>query len=152
MAMNSYILPVSGATGLGVSSVMSSISIEVKRGRWDFAVAQYVPDSSGVGIWKMNPDASGNNQDVIKVDNPGTWNDTSGEIFAGLQTSYLDASGSQTVTFDLSGFSVQTYNGFNYYPKLVCVNRGLDDYGMYKNIYPMRARYSGKIVITPTFV
>jgi hypothetical protein len=147
MAMNSYILPVSGATDLGVSSVMSSISIEVKRGRWDFTVVQFVPDGSG-GVWTQLP-SRGN---VEQVDNPGTWDDASGEVFDGLQTSYIDASGSQTVTFDLSGFSVQSYNGFKYYPKLVCVNRGLDDYGMYKNIYPVQARYSGKIIITPTFV
>jgi hypothetical protein len=147
MAMNSYILPVAGATGLGVSSVMSSISIEVKRGNWDFTVAQFVPDGSG-GSWTQLP-SIGN---VTQVNNPGTWDDASGEVFASLQTSYLDAAESQTVTFDLSGFSVQTHDGFKYYPKLVCVNRGLDDYGVYKNITPVRSRYSGKIVITPTFV
>jgi len=47
--------------------------------------------------------------------------------------------------------SVQTYNGVSYYPKLVCVNAGLDNYGQYLNIYPARARYSGKVTITPTF-
>jgi hypothetical protein len=147
MAMNSYILPVAGATDLGVSSVMSSISIEVKRGNWDFTVAQFVPDGSG-GSWTQLP-STGN---VTQVNNPGTWDDASGEVFDGLQTSYLDAVESQTVTFDLSGFSVQEYDGFKYYPKLVCVNRGLEDFGVYKNINPVRSRYSGKIVITPTFV
>ena len=147
MAMNSYLLPVSGVSGLGISTVMSSINIEVKRGNWDFTVVQFVPDGSG-GSWTQLP-STGN---VTQVDNPGTWDDESGEVFNGLQTSYLDASGSQTVTFDLSGFTVQTYDGFKYYPKLVCVNRGLDEYGVYKNIYPATSRYSGKIVITPTFI
>ena len=147
MAMNSYLLPVAGATGLGVSSVMSSISIEVKRGKWDFTVVQFVPDGSG-GSWTQLP-STGN---VIEVDKPGTWDDASGEVFNDLQTSYLDAAESQTISFDLSGFTVQTYDGFKYYPKLVCVNRGLDGYGALKDIFPTQCRYSGKIVITPTFV
>jgi hypothetical protein len=99
-------------------------------------------------VWTQLP-STGN---VEQVDNPGTWDDASGEVFDGLQTSYRDAATSQIVSFDLSGFTVQVYDGFKYYPKLVCVNRGLDDYGVYKNIATPQSRYSGKIVITPTFV
>ena len=154
LATRSYVLPVAGTSGMGVSSVMSSIKVRVYRGNFKFAIAQYVPDSSGIGSWTQLP-STGNFQ---TIDNPGIWNDASGEVYTNdlgnsVQTSFLDASGGyQEYTFDLSGLSVQTYNGVKYYPKLVCVNAGLYDFGEYLNIFPARCRYTGKVLITPTFV
>jgi hypothetical protein len=141
-----YVLPVAGNSGLGVTATMTGITVSVARGNWNFAVAQFVPDGSG-GSWTQLP-SSGN---FYNIDNPGTWTDASGEIYDGVQTSYLDASSAVTYTFDLSGLSVQTFNGVKYYPKLVCVNATLDDYGQYLNVAPARCRYSGKVTITPTF-
>ena len=146
LSTKAYVLPVAGVSGLGVSSYMTSIQVSVARGNWNFAIAQFVPDGSG-GSWTQLP-SSGT---FHNINNPGTWTDASGEIYNGIQTSYTDAPGTDSYTFDLSGLSVQTYNGVAYYPKLVCVNTGLDTYGEYLNISPARARYSGKVTVTPTF-
>jgi hypothetical protein len=141
-----YVLPVAGNSGLGVTATMTGITVSVGRGKWNFAVAQFVPDGSG-GTWTQLP-SSGN---FYNINNPGTWSDASGEIYDGVQTSYRDAASPVSYTFNLSGLSVQTYNGVKYYPKLVCVNATLDTYGQYLNITPARCRYSGKVTITPTF-
>jgi hypothetical protein len=146
LASVAYVLPVAGNSGLGVTATMTGITVSVARGNWNFAVAQFVPDGSG-GSWTQLP-SSGT---FYNINNPGTWSDASGEIYDGVQTSYLDASSPVTYTFDLSGLSVQTFNGVKYYPKLVCINATLDDYGQYLNITPARCRYSGKVTITPTF-
>jgi hypothetical protein len=146
LASISYVLPVAGNSGLGVTATMTDITVSVDRGNWNFAVAQFVPDGSG-GSWTQLP-SSGT---FHNIDNPGTWNDASGEVYNGVQTSYLDAASPVSYTFNLSGLSVQTYNGVKYYPKLVCINATLDTYGQYLNIAPARCRYSGKVTITPTF-
>ena len=151
MAAKCFILPVAGGPNLGVSTnnQMQSVSVTVNRGSWDLAVVQYVPDASGVGSWTQLP-SSGN---VTRVDVSGVWVDGSGEIVSGIPTSFVDVSGaSVTTTFNLSGFTVQKVNGYYYYPKLVCVNRGMYDFGMVNNIYPQIARYTGKITLNATFV
>jgi hypothetical protein len=151
MAGKCFILPVAGGPNLGVTTnnQMQSVSVTVNRGSWDLAVVQYVPDASGVGSWTQLP-SSGN---VTQVDVSGVWVDGSGEIVSGIPTSFVDVSGAEvTTTFDLSGFTVQQVNGYYYYPKLVCVNRGMYDFGMVKNIYPQTARYTGKITLSATFV
>jgi hypothetical protein len=146
LACVSYILPVAGNSDLGVTATMTGVTVSVARGNWNFAVAQFVADG-GDGTWTQLP-SSGN---FHNIDNPGTWNDASGEIYDGTQTSYLDASSAVTYTFDLSGLSVQTFNGVKYYPKLVCINATFDTYGQYLDVAPARSRYSGKVTITPTF-
>lgn len=147
LSTKAYVLPVTGNSGLGLTSSMTSVTVRVLRGNFNFAIAQFVPNG-GDGTWTQLP-SSGT---FYNINNPGTWNDASGEIYDNVQTGYLDAASPVSYTFNLSGLSVQTYNGVKYYPKLVCVNATLDTYGQYLDISPARCRYSGKVTITPTFV
>ena len=144
LAYVAYILPVQDVSAglVGISNYMTAMDISVNRGHWSFTVVQFVPDGTDDGSWNQLP-STGAFSDV----------DVCGNYQESLVGAYSDVSGAaQSVSFDLSGLSVRYYNGIAYYPKLVCVNRGLYDYGPYLNIQPAVARYSGKITMTPTFI
>ena len=143
MAVNAYLLPVKDVSSgmVGISSEMIAMDISVNRGHWSFAVVQFVPDGTDLGSWTQLP-SSGNYYNV----------DVCGNYQESLVGAYSNVSGAtQSLRIDLSGLRVRYFNNIAYYPKLVCVNRGLYDYGKYLNVAPAICRYSGEIVLTPTF-
>jgi len=119
-----YRLPVSGY-----------VTVSVYRGDFDMGVLQFVSDGSG-GSWKVC-------ENYISITNPGTWSDTSGEIFHNpvtgddLQSNYIDPSGGPVShTFNLN---VQTYDGND--RTLVCINKG------YNTPTSTHSCFSGKLVV-----
>jgi hypothetical protein len=140
LAHVTFILPVAGNTGLGVSSVMTSMSIQVNRGDWAFTVVQFVPDGNN-GTWTQLP----SNGNYYNINVPGLINTNN---ILGWENNSTPV----TQIIDLTNFSVNVYNGKSYYPKLVCVNKSLNNYGEITNIFPNKSRYSGEIILTPTFI
>lgn len=140
----SYVIPTGTVTGTptagmttGVSTKINTITINVHRGDWAINVVQFIPDGSG-GIWRERGWSSSHKEGIYD-DEIDDWVDASGDPLS--------------TTIDFSSFTPEIYNGITYFPKLVCVNRGVhgvDDYGRAKATYSDQRRFTGRLSFTAT--
>jgi hypothetical protein len=139
-----YVIPTGTVTGTptagtttGVSTKVDTVTVNVHRGDWLINVVQFIPDGSG-GIWRER----------------GWTSSKKDGVYNALLDDWDDASGSPlTTTIDFSTFTPAVYNAVTYFPKLVCVNKGVHgvaDYGRPKATYSDQRRFSGRLSFSAT--
>ena len=144
MSCFSYVVPIartSPTTVYGTSAAISNISVTVNRGDWVFKVVQFIPNG-GAGTFIETP--------ALEINVAGTYSNVTDSWSDGTPVS-----GEITfTTFEKDSQGADHGDGVDiwYFPRLVCVNRANNDYGTYRNIYPNKCLYSGKMTLQATIV
>jgi hypothetical protein len=147
-----YVIPTfSDASNLvyGTQNYISNVAVTVGRGDWVFKVVQFIPNG-GDGVFTESA--------AVEVNVPGVYNAGNG----GTGNDYWTDGTPQTFDINFTGFNqfckkagTPYADGTHvwYFPRLVCVNRGLYDYNPERNLSPfVRAMYTGKITLQATVV